>query len=117
MRCEIIEIDYVLAGGSAEEETSVIIPEQSCVWGVTGRVLSEVTGSLSNWSLGVAGFEDRYGSGLGTGTGAWLRGLTGQPLTYYSDAALRLSANGGDFSGGTLRLCINLMRFDLPEAS
>lgn len=117
MRCEIVEFDHVLAGGGGSEDTSFVIPAQTCVWGVTGRVLSEITGGLSDWSLGVAGSDDRYGSGLGTGTGAWLRGLTGQPLSYYSDTPLRLTANGGAFAGGTIRLSINLMRFDLPEGT
>ncbi|MEM6409441.1 MAG: DUF2793 domain-containing protein [Pseudomonadota bacterium] len=114
MRAEIIEFDHVLSGGGGSEDTSVVIPAQTCVWGVTGRVLSEIAGGLSDWSLGVAGSDDRYGSGLGTGTGAWLRGLTGQPVTYYEDTPLRLTANGGAFASGTVRLCINLIRFDLP---
>ncbi|MCY4179227.1 MAG: DUF2793 domain-containing protein, partial [Litoreibacter sp.] len=104
MRGEIIEFDHVLTGGAGSEDTAVVIPAQTCVWGVTGRVLSEFTGGLSDWSLGVAGSDDRYGSGLGKGTGAWLRGLTGQPVTYYNDTPLRLTANGGSFSGGAALL-------------
>ncbi|MEM7470051.1 MAG: DUF2793 domain-containing protein [Pseudomonadota bacterium] len=115
VRAEIVEADFALSGGTLED-SNVIIPAQTSVWGVTGRVLSDITGSLSDWSLGVDGFESRYGTGLGLATGSWLRGLTGQPLTYYSDTPLRLSANGGSFSGGSVRLSLHLMRFDLPEA-
>lgn len=115
-RAEVVESDIVIAGGGAAELTGFLIPSNTSVVAVTGRVLSAITGSLSDWSLGIEGSETRYGSGLGLGTGSWLRGLTGQPVAYYSATQLKLSANGGDFTGGEVRLAVHLMRFDLPSA-
>ncbi|MFY0691845.1 MAG: DUF2793 domain-containing protein [Paracoccaceae bacterium] len=116
MRAQIEEVDLVLSGGGAAELTGFVIPANSCVFGVTGRVLQDITGTLGSWTLGVEGAEDRYGSGLGLGAGSWVTGLTGQPQVYYSATRLKLSAAGGDFSGGTVRLAVHLMQFDLPEA-
>ncbi|PTX56234.1 uncharacterized protein DUF2793 [Litoreibacter ponti] len=115
MRAETVETDVVLDAG-ADQLTGFVIPSGAVVYGVTGRVTDAITGTLTEWSLGVDGFEDRYGSGLGLGAGSWLRGLTGQPVTYYSATQLKLSATGGDFASGTIKLAVHLMRFELPRA-
>ncbi len=115
MRSEVLELDYTLAGGSASELTGLVLPSNASVFAVTGRVLTAITGSLSDWSLGVDGSETRYGDGLGLGVGAWLRGVTGQPVTYYNPTALKLSANGGTFASGSIRLAIHMIRFELPS--
>jgi len=51
---QVIEVDVSLSAGTSFD-TADIIPAQSSVWAVTGRVLTPVTGSLTNWSLGVDG--------------------------------------------------------------
>lgn len=114
-RAEVVEIDFTLSGGGSVEETDEVIPKDASVWGVTGRVLETITGGLNDWSLGVDTAENRYGSGYTLDAGAWQRGITGQPVTYYAPTRLKLTANGGDFSGGKLRLAIHLMRFELPD--
>ncbi len=116
LRAEVVETDVILSGGGAIEDTGFIIPAHTSVLAVTGRVLSEITGDLSDWSLGVNGAETRYGSSLGLTANAWLRGVTGQPVAYYVPTSLRLTANGGNFSAGTVRLAVHLMQFDLPSA-
>lgn len=115
MRAEVIETDFTLLGGSGFEETGLVLPSNASVFAVTGRVQTEITGTLSDWSLGIDGAETRYGSGLGLGAGAWLRGVTSQPVTYYNPTALRLTANGGTFGGGMVRLAIHCLRFELPD--
>lgn len=114
MRAEVIEIDHVIQGG-ASEDTGFVIPANTSVWGVTGVVMSEVTGTLSAWSLGAEGSATRYGSGLGTSAGSFVRGLTGQPQTYYAASTLTLTAEGGDFASGTIRLAVHLLNLDLPN--
>jgi hypothetical protein len=115
LRIEVLEFDNDFVGAATEIQTTAIIPAGSVVFAVTGRVLDGFDGSLSNWSLGVTGSSDRYGSGLGTATAAYVRGLTGQPQSYYSDTPLVLTANGGDFGSGEIRLAIHLMHFELPN--
>lgn len=101
----------VPAGGAVT--TGVTIPAMSILFGVTGRVLSDL--GTGTWALGVTGAEDRYGSGLGMQAGSWAMGLTGTPMTYYTDTALVLTPTP-DFDGGDLRLALHLMRLTAPAA-
>lgn len=114
LRAEVVESDIVLTGG-VEVETAAIIPAGVCVLAVTGRVVSAITGSLTHWQLGVADATDRYGDMLGLAEGAFLRGVTGQPVAYYSDTTLRIGAVGGEFEAGVVRLAVHMLRFDLPR--
>lgn len=110
-----LEVDHAVQSGS----TSVVagaIPENAIVYGVTGRVLSDI-GGATGLELGVAGSGDRYGSGIGTSAGAWLRGLTGSPLTYYASTDLILTALGGSFDGtGVVRIAVHFAELTLPRA-
>jgi len=115
MRAETVEFDFDVGTGSSAL-TGYVIPEGSVVFAVTGLVVSAITGTLSDWSLGVDTSDTRYGSGYGIGNGSWVRGLTGQPQAYYSSTQLKLTANGGDFAAGTVRLAVHLLRFDVPGA-
>jgi hypothetical protein len=74
-----------------------------------------LTGTLSSWQLGNAGSPDRFGSGLGLGLGSWGRGTLGAPLTYYSPETLLLTATGGSFAGGTVRLAVHWLEIALPS--
>ena len=114
LRAEVIELDVTLGGGASFADTPFVIPSHTSVLAVTGRVLSAITGSLTSWSLGVETAEDRYGDALGLDQGTWLRGVTGQPVAYYNPTSLRLSAIGGTFDGGSVRLAVHLFEFDIP---
>ena len=116
MRAEVEEFDFEIPAG-ASALTPFVLPGSSSVFGITGVVVSEITGTLMDWSLGVSTSSNRYGSSLGLGEGSWVQGLTGQPVTYYSAEQLVLTANGGDFAGGTVRLAVHRLRFDIPNQS
>ncbi|WP_425090953.1 DUF2793 domain-containing protein [Tropicimonas sp. S265A] len=109
-----IEFTHSVTPGSTNE-TAVHIPASSVVLGITGRVISEISGTLASWRLGVAGSDDRYGTGLGSATNSYARGLTGTPLTYYADTPLVLTAEGGEFAAGEVTLVIHVMQLDLPQ--
>ncbi|WP_298256649.1 DUF2793 domain-containing protein [uncultured Litoreibacter sp.] len=115
MRAETVEFDFTIGAGSSVL-TGFVIPKDCVVFAVTGLVTDAITGTLSNWSLGVDTSDTRYGTGLGIGNGSYVRGLTGQPQAYHSSTQLKLTANGGDFSGGTVRLAVHVLRFDIPRA-
>ncbi len=110
-----VEVDHAVGAG-ASSTVAAIIPANTIVYGVTGRVLSAI-GGASSFEVGVSGSTDRYGSGIGAGAGSWLRGLTGSPLAYYADTDLVLTAQGGSFDGsGTLRLAVHFAELTLPRA-
>jgi len=101
----ITEVDHVIGAG-AVSTTAPVIPDKAVVLGVTGRVVEEITGAAS-WSLGVAGGPDRYGVGYGTAAGAFAHGVSGFPQAYYGGTELMLTADGGDFTGGRVRLAVH----------
>jgi len=114
-RAEVLEFDVIFSDAGVVISSSAIIPAGCVVFAVTGRILDVFDGSLTDWSLGVAGFDNRYGSGFGSAAASYVRGLTGQPQGYYADTPLTLRANGGNFGNGQVRLAIHLMKFDLPN--
>lgn len=111
----VIEIDHDLMAGPSSA-TVPIIPAQSLVIGVTGIVLTAITGAATTWQLGIGGVSpDRYGSGLGTAAGSWVRGLTSSPLAYYAATPLTITGEGGDLSGGQIRLAVHVTELTLPR--
>jgi hypothetical protein len=111
----VVEFDHPVSPG-ATNLTIAAIPNQAQVIGITGRVVDALAGSLTGWRIGVAGADNRYGSGLGTGAGSYLVGLSGSPVTYYADTALLLTAEGGSFAGGRIRLAVHLLQLTPPRS-
>ncbi|WP_417271176.1 DUF2793 domain-containing protein [Celeribacter sp.] len=109
-----IEINHVIGAG-ATSNVPFALPAQSVVFGVTGRVTTAITGTATGFSLGVAASSNRYGSGLSLPQGSWLRGLTGTPVTYYGSEDLILTAEGGNFASGEIRLAVHCLQFALPN--
>ncbi len=110
-----IEVDHAVATGATSTLTG-FIPANAMVYGVTGLVLTDIGGATS-LEIGVTASTNRYGSGIGVTTGAWARGLTGNPLAYYSATDLILTASGGTFDGtGTFRLAVHFAELTLPRA-
>lgn len=115
-RLRVVEFDHAFSSG-ASNQTAVAIPAQAQVIGVTGRVVTALTGAgLTGWRVGVAGSDNRYGSGLGIAVNSHLKGLSGAPVTYYADTPLLLSAEGGSFGTGTVRLALHLVELEPPQA-
>lgn len=109
-----VTFDHAVAPGGSSVTTEVI-PQNAMVFAVTGRVSSALSGALASWTLGVAGAEDRYGAGIGLAQGSWLVGVTGQPVTYYADTPLVLTASGGDFAAGAVRLVLHYFKPEPPS--
>jgi len=111
-RIETIEIDHTIVAG-ASNDTALSIPDRAIVFGVTGRVLTDITGPAS-WTLGVSADPGRYGNSIGLTAGSTVNGVSGMPTAYYGAAPVRVSATGGDFTGGTLRLALHYLALDIP---
>jgi hypothetical protein len=110
-RCSIIELDHAITPG-AISSTDDIIPAYAQVIGVTGRILTAITGTVTTWRLGVPGGAARYASGLGKDAGSWIIGMSSTPMTYYEVSRLRLTAESGEFAGGLVRLSIHCITLD-----
>ncbi|WP_414897408.1 DUF2793 domain-containing protein [Rhodovulum sp. YEN HP10] len=111
----VLEFDHPVVAGGAQN-TAVVIPSHATVFGVTGRVIEEITGTLSSWRLGADGSDNRFGSGLGLGLNSYVLGVLGRPLTGYAPMPLRLSPDGGSFAGGLVRLAVHYTELSLPAS-
>jgi len=110
----VLEFDHSVTAG-ATSTTAVDNPQYAMVFAVTARIVTAFTGSVTDWDFGVSGATNRYGSGLGLAAGSWVSGVTGQPVTYYADTGLVLTANGGTFAGGVLRVAVHYFAATPPE--
>lgn len=95
--------------------TGLFIPANVLVLGVTARVVEPITGTLTSWMIGVSGADDRFGSGLGKPLNSWSQGLLSAPFGVYAAQELRLTATGGNFAGGRVRLAIHWMALRIPD--
>ncbi|MEM8790810.1 MAG: DUF2793 domain-containing protein [Pseudomonadota bacterium] len=109
----VMEFDHTVSG--AVSTTSAEIPDKAVVLGISARVVGEITGA-SGWSLGVAGSPDRYGTGFGTALNSTAEGVTGQPLAYYGGTALEITAEGGSFTAGQIRIAVHYQSIAAPGA-
>jgi hypothetical protein len=111
---EILEADVPITAGTSVTST-VVIPANAVVIGVTARVVATIVGTLQAWRLGVAEDLARYGSGLGLGAGSFALGVGGTPTTIYTSTPVVLSATGGSFAAGTVRVAAHLLRIGPPR--
>jgi hypothetical protein len=112
IRFEIIEQEVTLSGASVA--TTVAIPNRAIVLGVSTRTSVAITGATS-YSCGVAGEAGKFGASLGVARNASNVGVVG-PTAYYADTPVLITAAGGSFTGGKVRVSIQVMRFDPPAA-
>ena len=101
----LLETLVTLSGASTN--ASVQIPANCIVLAVGARVVVPTTGATS-YEVGVSGNLSQFGSGLSVSSGSTNFGLIG-PTAFYSATTLIITATGGSFSGGQVRLSIAYM--------
>lgn len=111
----LLEAEIAIPAGGAFTST-VALPANTIILGVTGRVVQPITGTATSWSLGVSGAATRYGSALGLGLNSWARGILTSPTAIYAPQNLLLTPAGGNFAGGRVRLAVHWLELRLPDA-
>ncbi len=111
---DVMEFDHVL-GAESVSTTTEEIPQYAVVFAVTGRVKTAITGAVTSFDIGVSGAADRYANDIGLAQGTWFVGVTGQSVTYWADTPLEITANGGDFAAGEIRLAIHYYLPTVPS--
>lgn len=91
----------VTVSSGAFVDTTITIPNRSILLTVNVRVTTAVTGA-SSFDVGIAGETSKFGGSIGIGQDSTNIGIIG-PTAFYSDTAVRLSANGSNFTGGVIR--------------
>lgn len=111
-RLEILEQELTLSGASTA--TSIVIPNRAIVLAVSTRTTAAITGATA-YNCGVSGEASKFGGSLGVAKNSSNIGVVG-PTAYYADTPVVLTAIGGNFVGGKVRVAIHVMRFDAPAS-
>lgn len=108
----LIEEEVTVAGASTDT-TTALIPARSIVLAVMTRTTVTVTGATS-YDAGISGETSKFGGSLGASSGSTNIGVIG-PQAFYSNTAIRLTANGSNFTGGKVR--VNIVAFTFGAAT
>lgn len=110
---ETIEADHSLTEGGSQL-VGLDLPATSMIFACSARVVEEITGTATSWTLDLDDGTVTFGTGMGLAAGSYCTGLLSQPTAIYAGKSVRISPDGGEFSGGRLRLAAHVYRIDLP---
>jgi len=112
---EMVVAEELLSGLSGTSVTSTIsIPNRAIVLGVSTRTVSAITGATS-YDCGISGETSKFGGSLGIATGSTNVGVIG-PQAFYSATPIVVTANGGNFTGGAVRVAIHYLLPIAPQS-
>ena len=107
--------EELLTGLSGASVTSTItIPDRAIVLAVSTRTVTAITGATS-YDCGIAGDTAKFGGSLGIAAGSTNVGAIG-PQAFYAATPIVLTANGGSFTGGDVRIAIQYLLPTAPSA-
>lgn len=110
-RAAVIEASVSGLSGSSVT-TALTIPTGALVIGVSARVTTAIIGA-TDFALGTAAEPSAFGAGFGPGLGA-LAELPIVPRAFALAMPVRVSAEGGNFTGGALRLACHILSIGAP---
>lgn len=102
--------DVTVSGTSTD--TTITIPDRSILLTVNVRVTTAITGATS-FDVGTASETSKFGGSIGIALDSTNIGVIG-PTAFYSDTAVRLTANGSDFTGGVVRTTMQYFQLKGP---
>jgi len=108
------EEELTLTGAYVETADGAFIPDRAIVLGVAARTTLAVTGATS-YDVGIGGEQNKFGGTLGIALGATNVGVIG-PTAFYADTRVRVTANGSNFTAGTVRLIVYFLEMTAPGA-
>ena len=111
-----LHVDEELLSGlsGASVPSTIAIPDRAIVLAVSTRTVTAVTGATS-YDCGIAGEPAKFGGSLGVAAGSTNVGVIG-PQAFYADTPVVLTANGGNFTGGDVRIAIQYLLPTAPSA-
>jgi hypothetical protein len=114
-QAKLVVAEQLVAGLSGVSVTaSTQIPAGGLVLAVSSRVVTAISGPTS-FSIGYAGNTGAFGSSLGVSAGSTNEGLIG-PNPFYSATNIVLTAAGGSFAAGAVRLAVMYLLFAPPTS-
>lgn len=107
---DIAEEEVVCSGASVT--TTIFFPARSIALAVSVRTTLAITGA-SSFNCGISGDLSKFGGSLGIALGSTNIGVIG-PTAFYSNTPLVLTAVGGNFTGGKVRVAAQFLTFAAP---
>lgn len=111
IRLVAIEQELTLTGAFVDA-TAAVIADRMTVLAVASRTTQAITGATS-YSVGVAGNTSQFGGSLGAALGSSNIGVIG-PTAFYANTPVRVTAAGGNFTGGKVRVVLYALAFAAP---
>ena len=108
------EEEVTLAGAFVETTDAAFIPDRAIVLGVASRTTEAITGATS-YAVGTAANPTQFGDLLNIALDSSNVGVIG-PAGFYADTKVRVTANGGSFSAGKLRLVVYFLEMSAPTS-
>ncbi len=113
IRLVAIEEELMLTGAFVDA-TAAVIQDRTIVLAVASRTTEAVTGA-SSYSVGIAGDPSKFGGSLDTALGSTNIGVIG-PTAFYANTPIRVTANGGNFADGKVRVVLYALAFAAPSS-
>ncbi|MTW18362.1 DUF2793 domain-containing protein [Rhodoplanes serenus] len=114
IRLVAVEQELTLTGAYVETTAPTIIADRMIVLGVASRTTQAITGATS-YGVGVAGNTSQFGGTLGIALGSTNIGVIG-PTAFYANTPIRVTAAGGNFTGGKVRIVLYALAFAAPSS-
>ncbi|HEY7229435.1 MAG TPA: DUF2793 domain-containing protein [Pseudolabrys sp.] len=107
------EEELTLTGPFTETANASFIPDRAVVLGVASRTTLPIAGATS-YGVGVSGNSTQFGDLLGIASGSTNNGVIG-PTAFYANTKVRVTANGGNFTAGKVRLIVYFVEMSVPS--
>ncbi|MDE1985924.1 MAG: DUF2793 domain-containing protein [Alphaproteobacteria bacterium] len=108
------EEELTLAGSYTETADAAFLPSRAIVLAVAARTTQQIAGAAS-YDVGIAGEQSKFGGSLGIAAGSVNIGVVG-PTATYANARVRVTANGGSFTAGKVRLIAYFLEITAPTS-
>ncbi len=105
IQMQVLETLVALSGASTN--ASLQIPANCIVMAVGALVVTAIAGATS-YEVGISGNLSQFGSLLSPSAGSSNFGLIG-PTAFYTNTTIIVTAGGGAFTGGQVRLSISII--------
>ena len=113
--------DTITCSGASSVSTATI-PNRAIVFAVSAYVITAITGATSfnvdattSASGGSGTTAGQFGASLGIAAGSNNSGVIG-PTAWYATSTIKLTAQGGSFTGGTVRVAIQYVLCGAPTS-
>jgi hypothetical protein len=119
---QLVTLEGLVTCSGASSVSAIQIPNRAIVHAVSVLVVTAITGATSfnvdastSASGGAGTTAGQFGASLGVSAGTSNSGVIG-PAAWYAASTIKLTANGSNFTGGSVRVAIQYMLCGPPTS-